>query len=156
MDRTPGDDVPEIAIARSPGNDDLPYPAAATPGSAGLDLRACIVQDLSLEPGSRVLIPTGFSMALPEGYEGQVRPRSGLALRHGLTMLNSPGTIDSDYRGEIAVIAINLGQEPVVIRRGDRIAQLVIARVPGARLRPVDSLPPTGRGGGGFGHTGQS
>jgi dUTP pyrophosphatase len=156
MDLSPGDDLPEIPIARAPGNDDLPYPAAATPGSAGLDLRACIAQDLALEPGRRALIPTGFSVALPEGYEGQVRPRSGLALRHGLTLLNSPGTIDSDYRGEIAVIAINLGQEPVVIRRGDRIAQLIIARVPRTRLLPVDSLQPTRRGGGGFGHTGSS
>ena len=145
-----------VPIARAPGNTDLPLPEPATPGSAGLDLRACIPEPLVLAPGRRALVPTGFAIALPGGYEGQVRPRSGLALRHGLTLLNSPGTIDSDYRGEIAVVAINLGQEPVTIRRGDRIAQLVIAPAPGARVRlvPADRLPPTARGDGGFGHTG--
>ncbi len=145
-----------IPIARMPGNSDLPIPERATPGSAGLDLRACLADPLTLDPGHRALIPTGFAVALPEGYEGQIRPRSGLAVREGLTLLNSPGTIDSDYRGEIAVVAINLGQAPVTIRRGDRIAQLVIAPVstPGVRLAPADRLPPTGRGDGGFGHTG--
>lgn len=143
-----------IAIARSPGNQDLPAPAAATPGSSGLDLRACIAAEVTLQPGQRALLPTGFSIAIPAGFEGQVRPRSGLALRRGLGLLNSPGTIDSDYRGEIGVIVINLGQEPIVIRRGDRIAQLVIAAVPQVELTIVARLPDTGRGAGGFGHTG--
>ncbi len=145
-----------VAVVRTAENTDLPLPEAATPGSAGLDLRACVPAPVVLEPGRRVMVPTGFCVALPPGYEGQVRPRSGLALRHGLTMLNTPGTIDSDYRGEIKVVAVNLGQEPVTIRRGDRIAQLVIAPVTRPRLVPVDALPPSARGGGGFGHTGHS
>ena len=144
----------EVLIVRTRENPDLPLPEAATPGSAGLDLRACVPRPVVLEPGRRMLIPTGFCVALPEGYEGQVRPRSGLALRQGLTMLNTPGTIDADYRGEIAVIAVNLGQEPVTISRGDRIAQLVIAPVARPRLVAVDELPPSGRAAGGFGHTG--
>ena len=119
-----------------------------------MDLRACVQQTVVLAPGRRMLIPTGFRIALPEGYEGQVRPRSGLALRQGLTMLNTPGTIDADSRGEIAVIAVNLGQEPVTIRRGDRIAQLVIAPVARPRLVPAEDLPPSGRADGGFGHSG--
>jgi dUTP diphosphatase len=143
-----------VPIARTEANRDLPLPEAATAGSVGFDLRACVPQPVVLEPGRRALIPTGVRIALPEGYEGQIRPRSGLALRHGLTLLNSPGTIDSDYRGEIAVIAINLGQEPVTIARGDRIAQLVVARAPRARLVPNEALPGTRRGEGGFGHTG--
>jgi len=109
---------------------------------------------VTLQPGQRALVPTGFSIAIPKGFEGQVRPRSGLALRRGLGLLNSPGTIDSDYRGEIGVIVINLGQEPIVINRGDRIAQLIIAAVPRVTLEIVAELPDTGRGGGGFGHTG--
>ena len=145
-----------VPIIRAPGNPDLPLPEPATPGSAGIDLRACVPQPVVLAPGSRRLIPTGFCIALPPGYEGQVRPRSGLALRSGLTMLNTPGTIDSDYRGEIAVIAINLGQEPVTISRGDRIAQLVIAPVTRPRLVLAEDLPPTGRAAGGFGHTGET
>jgi dUTP pyrophosphatase len=152
---SPEDDVP-VRIVRTAENPDLPLPAQATAGSAGLDLRACVPEPLVLPPGRRALIPTGFSIALPPGFEGQVRPRSGLALRQGLTMLNSPGTIDSDYRGEIAVVAVNLGQEPVTISRGDRIAQLVIAPVSRARLIEADDLPPTGRAGGGFGHTGRT
>ena len=152
---SPGQGVP-VPITRTPENPDLPLPSPATPGSAGLDLRACVPAPITLEPGRRALIPTGFCIALPPGFEGQVRPRSGLALRHGLTMLNTPGTIDPDYRGEIAVVAVNLGQEPVTISRGDRIAQLVIAPVCRARLVPAEELPPTGRGGGGFGHTGKS
>ncbi len=144
-----------IGIVRIPGNDDLPLPSQATAGSAGFDLRACLKEPLVLEPGERALIPTGFAIALPEGCEGQVRPRSGLALREGLTLLNAPGTIDSDYRGEIAVVAINLGRQPVTIRRGDRIAQLVIAPVARARLVPAERLPSSERGGGGFGHTGR-
>lgn len=139
-----------------PGSNDLPIPQKATPGSAGLDLRACISGTMNLDPGERVQIPTGFALALPAGYEGQVRPRSGLALRQGLTLLNSPGTIDSDYRGEIAVIVINLGREPVIIHRGDRIAQLVIAPLTTTRLVETDGLPPTSRSDGGFGHTGRN
>jgi len=145
-----------VAVIRTAANPDLPLPGPATPGSAGLDLRACVPAPVVLQPGRRALIPTGFCIALPPGYEGQVRPRSGVAARHGLTMLNSPGTIDSDYRGEIAVVAVNLGQEPVTISRGDRIAQLVIAPVAHARLSLRDTLPPTGRGDGGFGHTGET
>jgi dUTP diphosphatase len=143
-----------VPIRRLPGNDDLPLPERATAGSAGFDLRAAIGASLTLAPGARQLVPTGFAVALPPGYEGQVRPRSGLALRHGVTLLNSPGTIDSDYRGEIAVIVVNLGQEPVGIKRGDRIAQLVIAPVGDVRFSETDPLPETGRGPGGFGHTG--
>jgi dUTP pyrophosphatase len=143
-----------VAIARTPGNPDLPLPEPATPGSAGLDLRACVPAPVVLQPGARALIPTGFTVSIPPGYEGQIRPRSGLALRHGLTLLNSPGTIDPDYRGEVAVIAINLGPEPVTISRGDRIAQLVIAPCARPRLVLTESLPPTPRGTGGFGHTG--
>jgi dUTP pyrophosphatase len=152
---SPGTEI-TVRLTRTPENPDLPLPSPATPGSAGLDLRACVPAPVVLEPGRRALIPTGFRIALPPGFEGQVRPRSGLALRHGLTMLNTPGTIDPDYRGEIAVVAVNLGQETVTISRGDRIAQLVIAPVSRARLVEADELPPTGRAGGGFGHTGKS
>ena len=150
---TQPEDVP-IPIARTKENPDLPLPEPATTGSAGMDLRACVPEPVVLEPGRRRLIPTGFCVAIPPGYEGQIRPRSGLALRHGLTMLNTPGTIDSDYRGEIAVIAVNLGQEPVTIRRGERIAQLVIAPVARPRLVLSEELPSTTRAAGGFGHTG--
>ena len=130
----------------------LPLPSYATAGAAGLDLRADVA--LTLQPGARALVPTGVAFAIPPGFEGQVRPRSGLALRAGLTCLNSPGTIDSDYRGEVGVILVNLGQEPASIARGDRIAQLVISAVVRAELLEGASLPPTGRGQGGFGHTG--
>jgi dUTP pyrophosphatase len=131
----------------------LPLPSYATDGAAGLDLRADVA--LVLQPGERKLVPTGIAVAIPAGYEGQVRPRSGLALRSGVTCLNTPGTIDSDYRGEVGVILVNLGQEPAAISRGDRIAQLVIAAVTRAELMESVSLPPTGRGDGGFGHTGK-
>ena len=134
---------------------DLPLPVRATDQSAGFDLRACLGQDLELDQGSRALVPTGLALALPAGYEAQVRPRSGLALRHGVTLLNSPGTIDADYRGEVGVILINLGQQPVTIRHGDRIAQLVIQRLPDVMLREVDALQSTARGAGAFGHTGE-
>ncbi len=134
---------------------DLPLPDLASQGSAGFDLRAAVEEPLSLAPGHRVLVPTGLQIELPEGWEGQVRPRSGLALRHGLTVLNSPGTIDSDYRGEVGVVLINLGQEPVTIRRGDRIAQLVFARCAMAEIEEVESLSATDRGAGGFGSTGR-
>ena len=131
----------------------LPLPAYATEGSAGLDLRADV--PVQLAPGARALVPTGLAIAVPPGYEAQVRPRSGLALKHGLTCLNSPGTIDSDYRGEVSVILCNLGQAPVELARGDRIAQLVVAPVIRVELVQAASLAPTGRGDGGFGHTGR-
>jgi dUTP pyrophosphatase len=131
----------------------LPLPSYATPGSAGLDLRADVA--VALGPGERALVPTGLALAVPLGYEGQVRPRSGLALRNGVTCLNSPGTLDSDYRGELSVILVNLGQEPVKLARGERIAQLVVSPVSRAELAEVAELPPTSRGAGGFGHTGR-
>ena len=131
----------------------LPLPSYATSGAAGLDLRAD--SPVTLRPGQRALVPTGLAMAVPPGYEAQVRPRSGLALRNGVTCLNSPGTLDSDYRGELCVILVNLGQEEVVLSRGDRIAQLVVAPVSRAELAEVAELPITDRGTGGFGHTGR-
>ena len=130
------------------------FPSYMTPGSSGLDLRASIEEPMTLEPFERKLISTGLKLAIPQGYEGQVRPRSGLALKHGITTLNSPGTIDSDYRGEVKVLLVNLGSAPVVINSGDRIAQLVIAPVVQAELEEVDELDDTSRGDGGFGHTG--
>lgn len=133
----------------------LPLPRYMTEGAAGLDLAAAVEQDLLLEPGKTALVPTGLQLEIPLGFEGQVRPRSGLALRHGVTLLNSPGTIDSDYRGEVRVIMINLGPEPFTIRRGERIAQLVFSRVVQAELQPVAELAPSARGVGGFGHTGR-
>ena len=133
--------------------DPLPLPSYATGGSAGMDLRAdCAV---TLLPGARALVPTGLAIAVPPGYEAQVRPRSGLALRMGLTCLNSPGTIDSDYRGEVCVILVNLGQERIDLARGERIAQLVVSPVTRAEWSEAAELPSTGRGTGGFGHTGQ-
>jgi dUTP pyrophosphatase len=135
------------------GDADL-LPAYQTEGAAGMDLRAGIEGEIVLPPMGRALVPTGISVALPPGVEGQVRPRSGLAARHGVTCLNSPGTIDSDYRGEIRVILVNLGDEPFSVRRGDRIAQLVFSPVLRASLRVVDDLDATRRGEGGFGHTG--
>lgn len=132
----------------------LDLPRYETPGSAGLDLRAD--EPLSLAPGERRLVPTGLAIEIPPGYEGQVRPRSGLAARHGVGMVNAPGTIDSDYRGEVGVLLVNHGRDPVVFARGDRIAQLVIAAVAHAEVELVDSLPLTGRGEGGFGSTGRT
>jgi len=151
---SPEDDVP-VRIVRTAENPDLPLPAQATAGSAGLDLRACVPEPLVLPPGRRALIPTGFSIALPPGFEGQVRPRSGLALRHGITLPNAPGTIDSDYRGELQVILANSGREPVTIRRGDRIAQLVVAPVAAVEWIEADELSASAREGGGFGSTGR-
>jgi dUTP pyrophosphatase len=142
----------EIQIKRVRGGD-LPLPAYMTEGSAGVDLSADIGSELVLAPMARALIPTGIAIALPPGFEAQIRPRSGLALKHGVTLLNSPGTIDSDYRGEIQIIAINLGGEPVVVRRGERIAQMVVQRVVQAQWRAVAELPASGRQDGGFGHT---
>ena len=146
----------QISIEREPYALDLPLPAYATHGSAGLDLRAALESDLTLLPGERALVSTGIRIALPEDCEAQVRPRSGLALKHGLTLLNSPGTIDSDYRNTVGVILINLGQEPVTLRRGDRIAQLVVAPVLKVHWEEVSakSLPKTKRGEGGFGSSG--
>jgi dUTP pyrophosphatase len=129
-------------------------PSYETPEAAGMDVRAAVEEPFTLEPGQRALIPTGFRMALPPGYEAQIRPRSGLAWKQGITMLNSPGTIDSDYRGEVKVLAINHGDEPFVINKGDRIAQMVIAPVFRAETETVDNLPETNRGDGGFGSTG--
>ena len=134
---------------------DLPAPQYETPESAGMDLRAAVTEPVSLQPGERQLIPTGLKIALPAGYEAQIRPRSGLAYRHGITMLNAPGTIDSDYRGEVGVLAVNHGDEPFVIERGDRIAQMVIAPVIQAELRLQEELHQTERGEGGFGSTGK-
>jgi len=146
----------EVAVMRLPHGADLPLPDYATEGSAGLDLVAAVAGSVMLRPGVRARIPTGLALGLPAGYEAQVRPRSGLALKHGITVLNSPGTIDADYRGEIGVILINLGQEPVEITRGMRIAQLVLAPVARARFADVSELPGSTRGGGGFGSTGSA
>ena len=143
-----------VAIQRLPHGADLPLPAYATDSSAGLDLLAAIETELVISPGGRVLVPTGVAIALPPGHEAQVRPRSGLALKHGIAVLNWPGTIDADYRGEVGVILINLGIAPFAIRRGDRIAQLVIAPVARIEWRESDGLPQSGRGAGGFGSTG--
>ncbi|MEZ0242303.1 MAG: dUTP diphosphatase [Sphingomonas sp.] len=142
-----------IALQRLPHGEGLPLPAYATDGAAGMDVVAA--EELTLAPGARHAVATGFAMAIPEGYEVQVRPRSGLALKHGVTCLNTPGTIDSDYRGEVKVILANLGDAPFAIHRGDRIAQLVPAPVQRAELGEVDSLDETLRGSGGFGSTGR-
>ncbi len=144
----------KLSILRLPHAADLPLPAYATAGAAGLDLRAAAA--LTLKPGARALVPTGLAIALPEGFEAQVRPRSGLAVRNGVTVLNAPGTIDADYRGEIQVPLINHGQEDFVIARGDRIAQMVIARVEQVDLVEVTALDGTARGTGGFGSSGRS
>jgi dUTP pyrophosphatase len=133
---------------------DLPLPAYRTPGSAGMDLAAALQEEVTLAPGEIRLIPTGLALAIPEGFEGQIRPRSGLALKHGISLSNSPGTIDSDYRGEIGLPVINLGPRPYTIRRGERLAQLIIQRVYRASLQETDRLDPTERGSGGFGHSG--
>ncbi len=133
---------------------DLELPARASTGAAGVDLPAAIAAPQTIAPGERALIPTGLCIGVPAGYEAQVRPRSGLALKHGLAVLNSPGTIDSDYRGEVKIILANLGTEPVTIERGMRIAQLVLAPVVALRWERVDSLGATARGAGGFGSTG--
>lgn len=133
---------------------DLPLPRYETQGSAGMDVCAAIGGEMVIAPGDVVLIPSGFAVAIPQGYEMQVRPRSGLAVKHGITIINSPGTIDADYRGEVKIGLVNLGRAPFVLRRGDRIAQLVLAPVIQARWRLTDSLDVTERGAGGFGHTG--
>ncbi|HZI63170.1 MAG TPA: dUTP diphosphatase [Thermoanaerobaculia bacterium] len=145
-----------VRVQRLPHADGLPLPEPASPGSAGVDLRAAIPEDWVLGPGERRLVPTGLVLEIEAGFEAQVRPRSGLALRHGLVVPNAPGTIDSDYRGEVAVILMNLGAEPVTLRRGDRIAQLVVAPVTRVEWEEVAALAGTARGGGGFGSSGQS
>ncbi|MBN9453000.1 MAG: dUTP diphosphatase [Bosea sp.] len=145
-----------VLLQRLSHGADLPLPAYETEGAAGLDLRAAIATPVTLAPGARALVPTGLAMQLPAGFEGQVRPRSGLALRHGITVLNAPGTVDSDYRGEVSVVLINHGSEDFTVTRGDRIAQLVIAPVSHARLSEVDMLSETARGAGGYGSTGVS
>jgi dUTP pyrophosphatase len=145
-----------VALQVQPEGEGLELPAYATAGAAGMDLRAAVRAEVTLAPGARALISCGFRIALPEGYEAQVRPRSGLALRHGVTVANAPGTIDSDYRGAVAVILVNLGDEPFVVRRGERIAQLVVAPVARVELTVVDELPASARGAGGFGHTGRA
>ncbi|MBW1940662.1 MAG: dUTP diphosphatase [Deltaproteobacteria bacterium] len=133
---------------------DIPLPRYMTPHAAGMDIYAAIENDLALEPGAITLIPTGFAIALPHGFEAQIRPRSGLAVKHGITVINSPGTIDSDYRGEVMIAVINLGKKQYFFHRGDRIAQLVIKKVYQARLKTVEQLDETVRNNGGFGHTG--
>jgi dUTP pyrophosphatase len=150
------DNTPTIKFQRlRPESDaDIPLPRYMTPRSAGMDLCAAITKELVLETGAITLIPTGFAMAIPEGYEAQIRPRSGLAVKHGIGLINSPGTIDADYRGEIKIAVINLGAKDYTFHRGDRIAQMVINRVYPAKLEVVQQLDETDRNTGGFGHTG--
>ena len=139
---------------RAEEDSDIPLPRYMTPQAAGMDLHAAVGRPLTIPPGGIALIPTGFAMALPPGFEGQIRPRSGLAVKYGVGLINSPGTIDSDYRGEIKIPLINLGDAPYTVRRGDRIAQMVIQKVYRAQLQVVESLDTTSRDTGGFGHTG--
>lgn len=143
-----------VEALRLPHGHGLELPAYMTAQAAGLDLPAALTEPVTLAPGQIALIPTGFSLAIPAGFEGQVRPRSGLAVKYGLTLINSPGTIDADYRGELKVAMINLGGQPATLKRGDRLAQLIIAPVTRATLVEVAELPPSPRGDGGFGHTG--
>lgn len=140
----------------SSGFDDIELPHYATAGSAGMDIRAAVNDEVILKSGKTILVPTNFSVEIPEGFEIQVRPRSGMAINHSIGILNSPGTIDSDYRGEIKIIMFNFGEEDFIIKRGDRIAQLIISKVYRAVLNEIDELNTTGRGSGGFGHTGKS
>jgi dUTP pyrophosphatase len=144
-----------IRVKRLDGGNYLPLPAYASEGSSGLDIRAAVQEPVHLNPGEIKLIPTGLAMSIPPGFEAQIRPRSGLALRHGIGMVNSPGTIDSDYRGEIAIILINWGKTPYVIRNGDRIAQMIISRTYHAEIIVTEELDGTERGAGGFGHSGK-
>jgi dUTP pyrophosphatase len=152
---TPGTAVKvEVEITRLAHGRGLALPTYATAGAAGLDLPAAVDRDVVLAPGARALIPTGYAIALPEGYEAQVRPRSGLAARHGISIVNAPGTVDADYRGEIMVCLVNLGDAPFTVSRGERIAQMVVAPVSHVRLRETERLDDTARGAGGFGSTG--
>jgi len=144
----------QVLFKRLAGQEDMPLPRKMSEWAAGFDVHAAVAEPVTLNPGERKLIPTGFSMAMPAELEAQVRPRSGLAYKHGITCLNSPGTIDADYRGEVKVLLINLGQEPFVIERGERIAQMLFQLVPAVQITEVDELPETVRGEGGFGHTG--
>ncbi len=144
-----------IPVKIEPEGRGLALPSYQTPHAAGMDLLAAVEEDVLLEPGQRELVSTGISLALPEGYEAQIRPRSGLALKHGLTLLNSPGTVDADYRGVVRLVLVNLGEKPFRVRRGERMAQMVITRVERAELSVMDELPSTDRGRGGFGHTGR-
>ncbi len=143
-----------VAIERLNGSEDLPLPCYMTDHAAGMDIVAAVTNDLTILPGERALVATGIAIALPEGYEAQIRPRSGLALRSGVTLVNTPGTIDADYRGEIQIIMINHGAEPFVVRRGDRIAQMIVAPVCRVLWDLKAGLPSSARGSGGFGHTG--
>jgi dUTP pyrophosphatase len=143
-----------VRVVQLPHAEGLPLPAYETGGAAGLDLRAALAAPFTLEPGAIASVPTGLAVEIPLGYEAQLRPRSGLAARHGVTLANSPATIDSDYRGEIVIALIHHGSEPLRLERGMRIAQLVLARVPRLVWEPVGELAPSGRGDGGFGHTG--
>lgn len=143
-----------IQFKKLPHAENLPLPSYESEYAAGMDIRAALKEPIELAPGKRQLIPTGLQMALPEGYEAQIRPRSGLAYRNGITMLNTPGTIDADYRGEVKVLAVNLGDDPFVISHGDRVAQMVIAPVTQAKVEEVESLSETERAEGGFGSTG--
>ena len=147
-------DTVEVKIRRRAGCEDLPWPQYMSDGASGLDLYAAVEEELTLQPGEFRLIPTGVFVAVPRGYEAQVRPRSGLALKDGIGILNSPGTVDSDYRGEVGVILVNLSQRPFVVKRGMRIAQLVVQKVARAQLKTVEALEDTDRGEGGFGHSG--
>jgi dUTP pyrophosphatase len=142
-----------IPIRRLPGNEDNPLPRYMTEHAAGMDIFAAVAEAATIAPGERMLVPTGIAIELPFGFEAEIRPRSGMAINHGITLLNSPGTIDADYRGEIGVIMINHGKEPFVIRRGDRIAQMVVHPVCRAKWQQKEQLAPTARGKGGFGHT---
>ncbi len=143
-----------VKVKRVEGSNDLPLPQKMSDQSSGFDLMAAIDEPVTILPGETALVPTGLMLGIPPGFEGQIRPRSGLAAQHGLSIPNAPGTIDADYRGEVKVILINLGREPVTLERGDRIAQLVIAPVPSVVLQEVPDLDSTPRGDGGFGHTG--
>jgi dUTP pyrophosphatase len=149
-----GMETVSIIIKKLPGNEDIPLPRYMTPHASGMDIHAAVTENTVLNPGEIKLIATGISIALPEGFEGQVRPRSGLALRHGVSVLNTPGTIDADYRGEVGIILINLGKDPFVVKRGDRIAQLTVNKVFQARLELASDLPCSTRNEGGFGHSG--
>lgn len=144
----------KVQLQRLPGNEDIPLPKRMSELASGFDLHAAVAEPVVLNPGERRLIPTGFAMSMPAGLEAQIRPRSGLALKHGITCLNTPGTIDADYRGEVKVLLINLGEEPFTVQRNERIAQMVFQTVPDVVLEEVDELPQTERGAGGFGHTG--
>jgi dUTP pyrophosphatase len=152
----PSTSLPTISFQRIRGaeDQDIPLPCYMTPQAAGMDIHAAVQAPVEIASGAIALIPTGFAMALPEGFEAQIRPRSGLAVKHGIGLINSPGTIDADYRGEVRIALINLGTAPYVVQRGDRIAQMVIQKVYRVQLQIVESLDPTTRAAGGFGHTG--